>query len=85
MPHIFPKRYRQARQVFWCESEWNPWARNPGSGALGVPQFLPSWIPYFQAQGLNITGGHWYEQLVAAHILFRASGFRWTSWSCQPR
>jgi hypothetical protein len=84
MPHIFPKRYKQARQVFWCESHWNPYARNPSSGALGVPQFLPSWVPYFQAQGLDISAGHWWEQLVAAHILFRASHFTWRQWVCQP-
>jgi hypothetical protein len=82
---VFPKRYQAARQVFWCESSYNPWARNPYSGALGVPQFLPSWVPYFHDRGLNITGGHWFEQLMAAHVLFRASHFTWRQWSCQPR
>ena len=85
MPLIFPKRYQQARQVFWCESRYDPWARNPSSGALGVPQFLPSWVPYFHDRGLDIRGGHWWDQLAAAHVLFRASGFTWRQWSCQPR
>jgi hypothetical protein len=46
---------------------------------------MPSWVPYFHDRGLNITGGHWWEQVTAAHILFRASGLTWRQWSCQPR
>lgn len=41
--HITDAADQQALVKLWNqESGWNPTARNPGSGAYGIPQFLPT-------------------------------------------
>jgi hypothetical protein len=40
-------------QPLWAhESDWNPYAQNPSSGAYGIPQALPGWR-------MASAGGDW--------------------------
>jgi hypothetical protein len=80
--HVFPKRYAQARQVFRCESDYLPWARN--GQYLGVPQLSASWRAYFRGYGIHTGPRHPHGQLVAAHLIFRGDGYHWYQWECQP-
>ena len=80
--NVFPKRYVQARRVFWCESRYDPWAQN--GQYVGVPQLSAAWRAYFLHFGLDTSGGHWHAQLVAAHLIFRGSHYTWRQWECQP-
>jgi len=79
---IFPKRHAEALRVFWCESRYDPYARN--GQYVGVPQLSASWRAYFLRYGLDTSAGHGYEQVVAAHEIFRGAGFHWWAWECQP-
>jgi hypothetical protein len=68
--------------VFWCESSYDPWARN--GQYIGVPQLSANWRAYFLHYGIDASPGHWWDQLVAAHLIFRGDHFSWRQWQCQP-
>jgi len=38
-----PEQFTCLDNLWIHESQWNPRARNPSSGALGIPQALPAW------------------------------------------
>ena len=78
----FPKRYAQARRVARCESHLLPWARN--GQYLGVFQLSSSWRAYFRRYGIRTGPHHVHGQVVAAHLIFAGSGYRWTRWECKP-
>ncbi len=67
----------QAVRVARCESGLSVWASNHGV-YLGLFQFGPwarsqygfGWDPWTQSR--------------AAYAYFKASGYRWTAWSCRP-
>lgn len=74
----WPKRYKKARRVAWCESHWQRYAHNP-SGASGVFQIMPFWFtsvwifdPYDVDQNIR----H------AKLIWLRSRSFG--AWVCQP-
>ena len=74
--------YHEAVRVAWCESRWNPRARNPRSTAAGLMQFLDStWArtPYARLDPLDP-----YANALAAGWLWRANGGSWREWSCRP-
>jgi hypothetical protein len=79
---VFPKRHAQAVRVARCESHLWPWARN--GQYLGVFQLSESWRSYFRRYGLLTGRRHIHGQVVAAHLIFRGSGYRWTRWECKP-
>ena len=66
----------QALRVAWCESRWSVYARNGQylglfqMGSYARARFGHSWTALGQAQ--------------AAYGYFRASGYRWTPWTCKP-
>lgn len=67
--------------VIWRESNWDPWATNPSSGAAGLAQFLSStW-----AWGQEIFGidGSPYDPYAAIRMMsaFIADG-QYYHWSC---
>lgn len=74
---VFPRHYREARSVFYCESRFDRWAHNP-SGAAGVAQLMPIWY-----EGRFDPYSMW-PNLREAHYLFLASGRDWSPWVCQP-
>lgn len=67
----------QAMAISWCESNWQPGARN-ASGAAGLFQEMPPWAPHF---------GYSYDQLFDPYVnasialqLYRQYG--WGPWVC---
>jgi hypothetical protein len=49
-----------------------------------VPQLSANWRAYFLHYGIDAGPGHWWDQLVAAHLIFRGDHFSWRQWQCQP-
>lgn len=80
----WPKRYKQARQVAWCESRFYKYAHNP-SGASGVFQLMPFWWDGANSLGWQFDPYNLRKNLYYAHQIFRRSHFQWTDWVCQPR
>ena len=84
---VFGRYAGQALRVAECESSLNPYARNSisvgGSYAMGLFQVLyPStWDTTSQARQspYNIVAN-----TKAAYDVFRASGYTWRQWVCQP-
>lgn len=82
----FPERYvDQALSVMACESEGNPNATNPTSGAAGLFQHLPK---YWSDRSFRagIPGANIYDpesNVAVAGWLFGQS-HTWKHWSCQP-
>lgn len=66
----------QAMRVAQCESRYDPKAQN--GQYRGLFQF-GDW-----AQTTYGFGPSWLEQAQAAFRYFKASGYRWTGWECQP-
>lgn len=67
----------QALRVAWCESRYNVYARSP-YGHWGLFQFGA------YARARYGFGWNAWTQSRAAYAYFRASGYRWTAWSCKP-
>lgn len=82
----FPARYvNQALSVMACESEGNPNATNPTSGASGLFQHLPK---YWSDRSFRagIPGASIYDpesNVKVAGWLFGQS-YTWSHWSCKP-
>lgn len=82
----FPARYvNQALSVMACESEGNPNATNPTSGASGLFQHLPK---YWQERALaaGVPGANIYDPQANVQVagwLFGKSN-TWAHWSCKP-
>lgn len=72
----FGRYCSQALRVAWCESRDNIYAQN--GQYLGLFQ-MGSYARARYGHSWNAWG-----QAHAAYRYFRASGYRWTAWECQP-
>ena len=72
---VFPVHYRSARRVGYCESRFDPWARN--GEYHGVFQ-----LSAYYRRKYHVLDGHWWQGLRAAHAIYRAEG--WGPWECRP-
>jgi hypothetical protein len=81
---FWPKRYREARRVFWCESHWHKNSLNPYSGAAGVAQLMPFWYDGSNAYGWRFYPFSRYMNLFYAHEIFMRNHKSWGAWVCQP-
>jgi len=59
--------YRMLRRKAWCESRFDPYARNPSSDATGLFQFLPSTWSTTPYAGRPITSAK-YSSLAAGYM-----------------
>lgn len=78
--------YWQMRAVAWCESRFNPAAKNPdavadGEHSEGLMQFLPSTFRGTPYHGYSIFNA-WASAMAAAWLVRRDGG--WWEWSCRP-
>jgi len=74
---VWPKHYRAARQVARCESDFRKWAEN--GQYHNVFQLSANWRHYF-----HVRDGQLWRGLYAAHAIYKADGFHWYQWECQP-
>jgi len=75
----FHQDYGYLKAVSWCESRWNPGARNPSSSASGLFQFLyPSTWDTTPYRWHSVWSAKW--NALAAAYAFRAGRAR--EWSC---
>ena len=72
----------QALAVARCESGFNPNAKNPGSTASGVFQFLSSTWATTSYAGYSPFNA--WANIQAAHQVFVRDGYSWHEWVCQP-
>lgn len=72
----------QMRRIAFCESRMNPRAKNPGSSASGLFQFLDStWRAYpYGAAGLSVWDPY-VNALQAAYVVKHDGG--WRQWECK--
>jgi hypothetical protein len=78
---VFPRHYRAAQAVAWCESRYDPMATN--GQYKGIYQLSTSWRLYFRrmwhVHDVAYTPA---ENVRAAHAIYRAQG--WDPWQCKP-
>lgn len=81
-----PDRVNEALSVMECESEGNPTATNPISGAAGLFQHMPGfWSDRSRRAG--VPGANIYDPNANVRVagwLFSQSN-TWSHWSCKPR
>jgi Transglycosylase SLT domain len=78
---VFGRYANGALAIAACESGFNPRARNPYSGAMGVFQFMPrTWAgtPYARFNPYDAM-----TNISAAYYLFVRDGYSWREWSCR--
>lgn len=80
-----PEDVSRAVRIAWCESNFNPNAVNPRTGAAGLFQHLPRyWAERSAAAGIG--GADIYDPVanvtVAAWLLYQDPG-GWDHWSCR--
>lgn len=86
--HAFPGEYEKASRVVACESEWNPNAVNPTSGASGLMQIHPFWAKPGHADPVaDYIGRNWHRRFDP--VINAAMGqkirqkYGWNAWVCQ--
>lgn len=82
----FPHEVDRAMRVLACESNGNPRARNPRSGASGLFQHMPgSWAE--RAAGAGFPGASIFDPeanvAAAAWLVYDARGGGWHHWVCK--
>jgi len=83
---VFGAEGNRAVRVATCESELNPRAVNPSSGASGLFQVMPQWAHrYREVTGLAYYDGRFdpYANTRFALYLWRDTG-SWSHWVCRP-
>jgi hypothetical protein len=77
----FPRKYRQAQRVAYCESRYHRKAQN--GQYRGLFQLSASWRRYFHALGMHNVGFNARQNAHAAHLIYRGNGKSWYGqWSC---
>ena len=82
---FFPAEWvDEALAVSWCESRWNPSAKNRSSSASGLFQFLRStWQRYGEGSVFDPVAN--VRAAAAMTQRYEELGhWRWAGWSCQP-
>lgn len=81
-----PGVVNQALSVMECESQGNPNATNPTSGASGLFQHMPQfWAERSRSAG--VPGANIYDPVANVRVagwLYRQSN-TWQHWSCKPK